>query len=333
ILVITITRPRERPPASPEHAPPARDPAPGVGRRTLGRRDPQELRRRHLRRRLAAPAGAGGSGPGRQPQRGTPALLPRAQGRARRASRMARVHVGLGPRTPGARGRARGRAPGAARAPQTKPSEEDLHEEEENAMKSILGKLEFTIARELVIRAPRATVFRYFTDSERWAKWWGAGSTIEGKVGGAVKIVYPGATVASGEVLEIQPPERIVFSYGYEGAGKPIAPGGSRVTIRLAEHAQGTKLTFLHEVADGPTRDQHVQGWRYQLAVFANVVASEAHAGAAALADRWFAAWNEADAGARSKAFAALVAQDVLFADAYSCTRGLDDLDAHVSGA
>jgi uncharacterized protein YndB with AHSA1/START domain len=200
-------------------------------------------------------------------------------------------------------------------------------------MKSILGKLEFTVARELVIRAPRTTVFRYFTDSERWAKWWGSGSTIDGRAGGAVKIVYPGATVASGEVLEIRPPERIVFSYGYEGAGKPIAPGASRVTIQLAEHALGTKLTFLHEVADGPTRDHHLQGWRYQLAVFANVVANEAHAGAAAQADRWFAAWNEADAGARSRAFAALVAKDVLFTDAYSCTRGLDDLDAHVSGA
>jgi uncharacterized protein YndB with AHSA1/START domain len=41
-------------------------------------------------------------------------------------------------------------------------------------MKSILGKLEFTIERELVIRAPRALVFRHFTDSERWARWWGA---------------------------------------------------------------------------------------------------------------------------------------------------------------
>lgn len=200
-------------------------------------------------------------------------------------------------------------------------------------MKSILGKLEFTIARELVMRAPRATVFRYFTDSERWAKWWGAGSTIDGRVGGALKIVYPGATIASGEVLEIQSPQRIVFSYGYEGEGKLIAPGGSRVTIQLADHPQGTKLSFLHEVADGPTRDQHVQGWRYQLAVFANVVANEAHAGAAALADRWFAVWNEADAGARSKALAGLAARDVLFSDAYSCTHGREDLDAHVSGA
>jgi uncharacterized protein YndB with AHSA1/START domain len=200
-------------------------------------------------------------------------------------------------------------------------------------MKSILGKLEFALEREIVISAPRALVFRYFTDSERWAKWWGTGSTIEGRVGGALRIVYPGGATASGEVLELRSPERIVFSYGYDGAGKPIAPGGSRVTIRLSEHPQGTRLAFLHELADAATRADHVQGWRYQLAVFANVVTNEAHAGAAKLADAWFAAWNEPDAARRRAAFTALLAEDGRFQDAYSCTHGLDDLVDHVSGA
>lgn len=198
---------------------------------------------------------------------------------------------------------------------------------------TLLGKLEFTVDRELVIRAPRAIVFRYFTDSERWARWWGAGSSIEGKVGGALKIVYPGGTTASGQVLEIRPTERIVFSYGYDGEGTPIAAGGSRVTITLADDPQGTRLSFLHELADAATRDHHVQGWRYQMAVFANVVANEVHADATALAERWFTAWNEADAGKRRAAFEALVAPDVLFQDAYSSTQGFEDLDAHVAGA
>jgi uncharacterized protein YndB with AHSA1/START domain len=200
-------------------------------------------------------------------------------------------------------------------------------------MKTILGRLEFALEREIVIRAPRALVFRYFTDSERWARWWGAGSTIDGRVGGTIRIVYPGGTTASGEVLELRPPERIVFSYGYEGAEKSIAPGGSRVTIQLAEHAQGTRLAFLHELADAATRDDHVQGWRYQLAVFANVVTNEAHAGAGRLADAWFAAWNEPDAAQRRGALTALLAEDAVFQDNYSCTRGLEDLVAHVSGA
>jgi uncharacterized protein YndB with AHSA1/START domain len=200
-------------------------------------------------------------------------------------------------------------------------------------MTPILGKLEHTIDREILVRAPRATVFRFFTDSTRWAQWWGKGSSIDARPGGALLIVYPDGSRASGEVLEVRALERFVFTYGYEGAGKPIAPGGSRVTIRLAEHPEGTRLSFLHELADRPTRDHHVQGWRYHLAVFANVAANEAHAAAAVRADAWFAAWNEADAAARERAFAALVHEDIVFQDAHSSTHGLADLVAHVAGA
>lgn len=198
---------------------------------------------------------------------------------------------------------------------------------------SVLGKLEFTVHRELVIRAPRELVFRHFTDSERWARWWGKGSTIDGRVGGAMAIVYPDGSRASGTVLELDPPRRVVFSYGYEGAGKPIAPGASRVTVTLAEHPDGTQLEFLHEVADAPTRDLHVQGWRYHLAVFANVVGRELHGDGSGPIGRWFAAWNEPDDAVRARAFAGLVTDEVAFQDAHGCTRGRDDLVAHVAGA
>ncbi|MEQ1892054.1 MAG: SRPBCC domain-containing protein [Planctomycetota bacterium] len=201
-------------------------------------------------------------------------------------------------------------------------------------MKGILGKLEFSLEREVVIRAPRAVVFRFFTDPARFASWWGAGSTIEGRVGGALRIAFAGGGgVATGEVLELVAPERIVFTYGYEGAGKPIAPGGSRVTITLAEHPQGTRLRLVHEIADKPTRDEHVQGWRYHMAVFSNVATNEALVGAGAAVLRWFSAWNEADGAKRASALGALVRDDIVFQDAYSSTSGRDDLVAHVAAA
>src|SRR5580700_2941486 len=86
--------------------------------------------------------------------------------------------------------------------------------------------------RTVVIRAACETVFRFFTDSARWASWWGAGSTIDPRPGGKVLIRYPNAVEVSGEVLEVLAPERIVFTYGY-ASGTPIPPGGSRVTISL----------------------------------------------------------------------------------------------------
>ena len=36
----------------------------------------------------------------------------------------------------------------------------------------------YRIDRTLVIHALPDTVFSFFTSSERWASWWGAGSTI-----------------------------------------------------------------------------------------------------------------------------------------------------------
>src|SRR5262245_22443880 len=91
--------------------------------------------------------------------------------------------------------------------------------------------------RAITIEASRETVFRFFTDSTRWASWWGAGSTIEPTLGGRVSIRHPGGMEVTGEILEIVPPQRIVFSYGYVG-GSPIPPGGSTVTIQLEK--QGT---------------------------------------------------------------------------------------------
>ena len=47
------------------------------------------------------------------------------------------------------------------------------------------------LERSVVIHAARDVVFNYFTDSTRWARWWGKGSTIDPRSGGAVLIVAP----------------------------------------------------------------------------------------------------------------------------------------------
>src|SRR5690348_11889052 len=107
--------------------------------------------------------------------------------------------------------------------------------------------------RTVIIQARPDVVFRFFTDNARWAAWWGAGSTIDPRPGGVVHIRYPGGNVASGEVLEIHPPERIVFTYGY-ASGEPIPPGASRVSIQLEAVERGTRLRLTHELDDATVR-------------------------------------------------------------------------------
>jgi uncharacterized protein YndB with AHSA1/START domain len=66
--------------------------------------------------------------------------------------------------------------------------------------------------RSVVIEADPETVFMFFTDSQRWASWWGTGSTIEPRVGGRVFIRHPGGVEVSGEVTDMQLPRRIAFT-------------------------------------------------------------------------------------------------------------------------
>ncbi|HUJ58218.1 MAG TPA: SRPBCC domain-containing protein [Kofleriaceae bacterium] len=188
--------------------------------------------------------------------------------------------------------------------------------------------LAFSLDRTIVIRARRAAVFRFFTDSARFARWWGEGSSIEPRVGGAVRIRYPDGSTASGEVAELAADARIAFTYGYDAPGKPIAPGGSLVTITLHDVPEGTRLELRHDVADRGTRDDHVQGWRYQLAVFARVVAEDVFAPDPIAA--WFAAWNDA---APRERLAGAVAPEVTFRDAHGCTRGVDELVQHIAAS
>jgi uncharacterized protein YndB with AHSA1/START domain len=188
----------------------------------------------------------------------------------------------------------------------------------------------FSVDRTIEIRASCSTVFRFFTDPARWARWWGEGSTIDPVVGGAVLIVYPGGERVSGVIRELVVDQRLAFTYGYEAAGRSIAPGGSLVTITLARLADGaTRLELRHRVDRADTRDLHVQGWRFQLARFADVVTQDAFAGAGDAVAAWFAAWNDTDADRRRTTLAAAVSADVRFRDAHGDVYGMDELVNH----
>ena len=192
--------------------------------------------------------------------------------------------------------------------------------------------LPYQLDRVITIAAPRATVFRFFTDNERWAAWWGAGSTIEPRTGGRVHIVHPNKVEVSGEVVAVSPPDSIAFTYGY-GAGGPIPPGGSLVTIRLEPHGDGTRLHLTHEFSDIAQRDHHIQGWRFQLSLFSNAVLNLLHHDAETTVDAWFGLWSEPDPDSRSRTLARIASPSVQFHDRFSALEGADEVGAHVTAA
>lgn len=196
----------------------------------------------------------------------------------------------------------------------------------------MMGTLPYTLDRTVIIHAAPAIVFRHFIDCTRWAAWWGAGSSIDPRPGGRVYVRYPDGSEASGEVVEIDPPHRIVFTYGY-ASGKPFPSGASRVTISLEPHPEGTRLTLAHELPDEASREDHVQGWRYQLSLFANVAADDANGTALKAVDDWFAAWALTNADERRRVLLGIASEAVQLHDRFSCIDGVDDLVPHIGAA
>lgn len=190
--------------------------------------------------------------------------------------------------------------------------------------------LPHSLERAVVIQAKRETVFQFFTDNARWSSWWGTGSTIDPRPGGRVYIRHPDGTEAAGEVVDVAAPERLVFTYGFVN-GRPIPVGASLVEIELKQRDSETTLHLTHHFAETAARDEHVQGWRYQLSLFANVVADAVHAGVAETVDAWFVAWSEPVTGIREPALSRIAAACVRFRDRFSAIEGLADLLPHVA--
>jgi uncharacterized protein YndB with AHSA1/START domain len=126
------------------------------------------------------------------------------------------------------------------------------------AQTKVFAEREITITR--VFDAPRAVVFEAWIDPAQLREWWGPkGFTnpvceFDPRVGGAIRIhmrapdgnVHP----MKGEVREIVPPERLVFTnIAVDAAGNPIINGLTTVTFveegrktRLTVHTRGTAV-------------------------------------------------------------------------------------------
>lgn len=116
---------------------------------------------------------------------------------------------------------------------------------------------------ELTIAATPAEVFRYLTDADAMIEWMGRRATLEPVAGGRFEVDIEGAPVR-GEYLEVDPPNRLVFSWGGDG-NDVIPPGSTRVEITLVANAQGTLLRLVHSDLPEEQVERHEQGWMHFL--------------------------------------------------------------------
>jgi len=114
------------------------------------------------------------------------------------------------------------------------------------------------------IAADPVTVFGYFTDPDRYAQWMGGQASLDPVPGGGYRIRMRGGVEALGRFVEVDPPRRVVFTWGWTH-GHEVAPGSTRVEVTLAPHDGGTRVVLRHHGLPETQRGHHRGGWELYL--------------------------------------------------------------------
>ena len=117
----------------------------------------------------------------------------------------------------------------------------------------------------VLIAAPPETVFPYFTDPVRYVQWMGIDAALDPVPGGEYRVGMRGGVQASGVFLEIDPPRRVVFTWGWTG-DHPVPPGTTRVVVTLSAVDGGTLVVLRHHgLPNDEQCTQHRGGWQLYL--------------------------------------------------------------------
>src|SRR5437763_3747613 len=100
-----------------------------------------------------------------------------------------------------------------------------------------------TFTRELHINASRETVFSYFTDPAKMARWMGIEHALDPVPGGVFSVNINGRDVAVGEFVEVVAPKRAVFTWGWKDS-PDLPPGSTTIEVDLTADGDATVVNF-----------------------------------------------------------------------------------------
>jgi len=123
------------------------------------------------------------------------------------------------------------------------------------------------VEREVRIEAAPEIVFPFFTDPEKMVRWIGVGATLDPRPGGAFSLNTIGQYFFAGEYVEVDPPNRVVFTWGYGNFPEepnPLPPGSSTVEVDLEADGDATIVRLRHRVPEALDAF-HAMGWEHYL--------------------------------------------------------------------
>jgi len=113
------------------------------------------------------------------------------------------------------------------------------------------------------IQAPPEVVFAHLVDPARMVRWMGERADLHPVPGGGFAVDVEGVPFR-GEYLEVDPPRRLVVSWGMAGSDD-LPPGSSRVEFTLTPTSGGTELRLVHTGLPESRAPRHAQRWGYYL--------------------------------------------------------------------
>src|SRR5262245_6344042 len=113
------------------------------------------------------------------------------------------------------------------------------------------------------ISARPEDVFPYLTDSALMLRWMGDWAELEPTIGGRFVVDINGVPIR-GRYLAINPPNRVVFSWGSPGNDR-VPPESTTVEIVLRPDGNDTVVELVHRDLPPEELPQHGVGWGHFL--------------------------------------------------------------------
>lgn len=136
------------------------------------------------------------------------------------------------------------------------------------------------------IAASPETVFEYLTTPAGMTAWMGQHAALDPQPGGAFAVDIAGYPIR-GRYLHVEPPNRVVVSWGMAGSDA-LPSGASRVEFRLTAVEAGTRVDLTHSELPEAEVAGHAEGWRHFLPRLA-----VAAPGGSAGPDNWYPLGDE----------------------------------------
>jgi len=115
------------------------------------------------------------------------------------------------------------------------------------------------ISSSVRIAAPPEVVFPYFTDPQLMVTWIGERVDLDARPGGTFAIDF-GATAARGSYVAVEPPRRVIFTWGIP-QDTAMPPGSSTVEVVLVAEGADTIVNLTHRDLPLDREPAHLQGW------------------------------------------------------------------------